>query len=226
MKRSEINSYIDEAIVFFDSLNFRLPVWGYWSIDEWKSKVADFAEIKDNGLGWDLTDFGKGDFFKEGLLLFTVRNGNLLSSNKNSKSYAEKIMISKVDQVTPIHFHFNKMEDIINRGGGNLILKFWKSDENEELSTDKVIVKKDGIPMTLNAGEEVSLLPGESVCIEPFVYHTFWAEKAPCMIGEVSMVNDDTNDNRFLEPTGRFPEIEEDILPNYLLAQDYNKMGI
>ena len=32
----------------------------------------------------------------------------------------------------------------------------------------------------------------------------------PVSLVEVSMVNDDTSDNRFLEEIGRFPEIEED----------------
>jgi len=37
----------------------------------------------------------------------------------------------------------------------------------------------------------------------------------------VSKVNDDANDNRFLEPAGRFPEIDEDEAPLYLLVSDY-----
>lgn len=38
---------------------------------------------------------------------------------------------------------------------------------------------------------------------------------------EVSKVNDDTNDNRFYEKIGRFPKIEEDEKPLYLLFSDY-----
>ena len=41
------------------------------------------------------------------------------------------------------------------------------------------------------------------------------------LVGEVSLVNDDDTDNRFLEPVGRFPAIEEDEPPLYLLTQDY-----
>jgi D-lyxose ketol-isomerase len=36
-------------------------------------------------------------------------------------------------------------------------------------------------------------------------------------------VNDDRTDNRFYEPIGRFPEIEEDVPPLYLLTEDYAK---
>ena len=33
------------------------------------------------------------------------------------------------------------------------------------------------------------------------------------MVGEVSQVNDDNNDNYFLEQVGRFSQIQEDISP-------------
>jgi len=35
------------------------------------------------------------------------------------------------------------------------------------------------------------------------------------------VVNDDARDNRFHEPAGRFPEIEEDASPFRLLVTDY-----
>ena len=46
----------------------------------------------------------------------------------------------------------------------------------------------------------------------------------PVLVGEVSMVNDDNLDNRFYEPIGRFPEIEEDEPPLYLLVGDYESI--
>jgi D-lyxose ketol-isomerase len=59
----------------------------------------------------------------------------------------------------------------------------------------------------------VTLLQGQ--------YHTFWAEGGMVMITEVSKVNDDRTDNRFYENIGRFPAIEEDEEPLYLLSMDY-----
>lgn len=56
-------------------------------------------------LGWDLTDFGFGDFNKCGLILFTIRNGNFM---KDKKPYAEKIMIVEELQETPMHFHWSR----------------------------------------------------------------------------------------------------------------------
>ena|SRR5690554_1431468 len=41
-------------------------------------------------LGWDITDFGSGEFYKRGLFLFTLRNGKY---KVDKKPYAEKIMI-------------------------------------------------------------------------------------------------------------------------------------
>jgi D-lyxose ketol-isomerase len=41
------------------------------------------------------------------------------------------------------------------------------------------------------------------------------------LVGEVSTINDDRIDNRFNPPVGRFPEIEEDEPPLYLLCTEY-----
>ena len=41
------------------------------------------------------------------------------------------------------------------------------------------------------------------------------------LLGEVSQCNDDSNDNRFNPPMGRFPAIEEDEAPYRLLCTEY-----
>jgi len=220
MKRSEINQLIKEAKEFFDRMNFKLPRWAFWKPSEWKGKYNLCAEIVDNMLGWDLTDFGSGDFRRRGLILFTIRNGNL---KKDKKTYCEKIMIAAPRQETPMHFHWSKMEDIINRGGGRLMMELYASDENEKFSSRPFQVKIDGILRKMQPGEIISLQPGESICLEKGIYHRFWAEDSSCLIGEVSTVNDDTSDNRFYEPIGRFPEITEDEEPLHLLVSDYKK---
>ena len=219
MKRSEVNRYIKQAIKLFDENNFHLPSWALLTPEEWKDKIATerCKEIIDHTLGWDVTDFGKNNFMKEGLTLFTLRNG----SPKSEKTYCEKIMVSYVNQITPMHFHCNKMEDIINRGGGILALQLWKANKKEEKTSDSFTVQIDGITQNIEAGEIIQLNPGESITLEPYIYHQFWAEKETCIIGEVSKVNDDSNDNRFYEPLGRYPEIEEDESPLFLLCTEY-----
>ena len=76
MKRSEINRIIQEGIQFLKEYKFILPPFAYWSPKEWSSKGKEYDEIRDNQLGWDITDFGSDDFTKQGLFLFTLRNGN------------------------------------------------------------------------------------------------------------------------------------------------------
>jgi D-lyxose ketol-isomerase len=57
------------------------------------------------------------------------------------------------------------------------------------------------------------------------MYHRFHAEKGKgkVLLGEVSMVNDDARDNRFLEMVGRFARIDEDAAPEFLLCSDYDR---
>lgn len=210
MKRSEINQLIVQAKSFFDKMNFKLPPWALWSPENWKGKYDQCQEIVENMLGWDLTDFGSGVFNKRGLILFTIRNGNII---KDHKPYCEKIMIADIMQETPMHFHWFKMEDIINRGGGDLAMELYLADQNENLSKDSFIVKIDGVNQTLKAGSKIFLKPGESICLEKNIYHRFWGEKDKVLIGEVSCVNDDSTDNRFFETIGRFPDIIEDQSP-------------
>jgi D-lyxose ketol-isomerase len=222
MKRSEINIILKNAKAFMAEKQFILPPWAYWSLADWKKNQEVASEVIENMLGWDITDFGSGDFYKRGLFLFTIRNGKYKVDNK---PYAEKIMIVEENQETPMHFHWAKMEDIINRGGGNLVIELHNSDEKENFSDQPFTVKTDGIVHKLQPGEAIILTPGESICLEQGVYHRFYGEpgKGKVLVGEVSAVNDDTNDNRFKESIGRFPVIEEDEEPMHLLASDYQR---
>lgn len=222
MKRSEINQLIQSSIEFFNLMNFKLPPWAYWKPEDWKGKYETCSEIADNMLGWDLTDFGSGDFHRSGLILFTIRNGNI---KKDKKPYAEKIMIVEEMQETPAHFHWSKMEDIINRGGGNLVMELWKSTSDEQISNEPFTVKTDGVLRRLLPGDKIILTPGESICLVQGLYHRFYGEagKGKVLVGEVSAVNDDYTDNRFNPPVGRFPQIEEDEAPLHLLVSDFAK---
>lgn len=225
MKRSEINTAIQQAKELFQAYKISLPPFVQWSPEKWATVGEEAKEIRDNMLGWDITDFGQGDFAKTGLLLITLRNGNQKDHINYPKPYAEKLMVVKENQVTPMHFHWNKMEDIINRGGGNLIIKLYNSTKEEELADTDIEVSIDGIRYTFPAGYEVCLTPGQSITLTPGLYHRFWGEegKGTVLVAEVSMTNDDTADNRFYDPTGRFPEIEEDEKPIHLLCNEYAK---
>lgn len=218
MKRSQINQILQSAQAFFTEHQFHLPPWASWTEADWQGQGEACREVIDCQLGWDITDFGSGDFAQRGLTLFTVRNGKAGSSY--GKTYAEKIMVVDDGQETPLHFHFQKAEDIINRGGGKLLLQLWNSDGQGEKADTPVSVSIDGVRRTLAAGGVVSLAPGESICLTRGLYHRFWGE-GKVLVGEVSQVNDDFSDNRFYEAVGRFPSIDEDEAPWRLLVSDY-----
>ena len=227
MRRSEINTIIDRAVDFLRRQSFHLPPFAFWSKTEWQAKGPEVREIVENMLGWDITDFGMGDFPKAGLLLFTIRNGNP-NNPAYGKTYSEKILIVEEEQVTPMHFHWQKMEDIINRGGGNLVLQLYNATDDERLADSDVTVSTDGVVRNIKAGDCIVLTPGESITLPQRLYHKFWAEagKGTVLAGEVSAVNDDSTDNRFLDGVPRFPGIQEDGEPQYILCTDYAAVRI
>ncbi|MDD2764847.1 MAG: D-lyxose/D-mannose family sugar isomerase [Opitutaceae bacterium] len=222
MKRSEINTILRQAKGFLAEHRFHLPPFAAWTPEQWRTKGPEAQEIAECQLGWDITDFGSGNFRQCGLFLFTVRNGRPANFRPmQGKVYAEKIMIVEVGQVTPLHFHWQKTEDIINRGGGKLVVQLYNSTRDEQLAGDEITVSLDGVTRQVPAGGKVTLGPGESITLPPRLYHAFWGEGSRVLVGEVSMVNDDRSDNRFHKPVGRFPQITEDEPPLHLLTVDY-----
>lgn len=223
MKRSEINRYIAEAMKFFEDRHFALPPFANWTHKVWLSKGGEADEIRECKLGWDVTDFNSGNFETIGLTLFTLRNGRH-EDGSSQKTYAEKIMHVREGQVTPLHFHYRKTEDIINRGGsgvGRLALQLYYSTEKDELSDAEVLVLCDGVERRIQSGELVILSPGESITLPPRLYHTFYALDADALVGEVSSFNEDSADNHFYRTLPRFPLIQEDEAPLRLLCTEY-----
>ena len=223
MKRSEINAVIKRFEKLLEEHRFELPPFCKWTPEEWQTKGHEYDEIRDNMLGWDVTDYGMGDFGHLGLALITIRNGNV-HNPKYTKTYAEKIIMCDSGQVSPMHFHWHKMEDIINRGGNDIHFTLYNATEDEQLADTPVKIFSDGRCYTVPAGETVVLKPGQSLSLYPYYYHEFVIpEGGPVLIGEVPMCNDDNTDNRFLNPLGRFPTIEEDEPPYRLLCNEYPK---
>ena len=224
MKRSRINEILREGDRFIRSFGYVMPPFAYWTPQEMQTKHP--PGIIDARLGWDITDYGQEKFDELGLFLFTVRNGSAedLKKGTGGMVYAEKIMISRKDQLSPMHTHIVKAEDIINRGGGKLVLELFMSDEAGRIDRQKeVTVATDGVVRRMPAGAHLKLDPGESVTLFPGVWHAFWGEGGDVLIGEVSTVNDDLTDNIFEMPIGRFSNVEEDEAPAHLLVSDYDK---
>lgn len=223
MKRSELNQHIEDAIKFMEERGLPLPPFAKWTAEDWKNIGPESKEIVENMLGWDITDFGSGDFNKIGLSIFTFRNGNFYKKDQYPKPYAEKLLLVSDGQVLPFHFHWSKMEDIINRGGGDLTITLYNSDENEDFADTDVEVTMDGQKVVVKAGGTVTLKPGQSITLLPKQYHSWQGVPGtgPVMLFEVSTTNDDTIDNRFHTAKGRLPEIIEDVEPTYLIFKDY-----
>ena len=94
MKRSEINRCIKEFEGLLNKHCFALPPFLSFTPEEWQTKGHEYDEVRDNALGWDITDYGEGHFETKGLYLITIRNGNV-HNKKYTKTYAEKIMMLK-----------------------------------------------------------------------------------------------------------------------------------
>jgi D-lyxose ketol-isomerase len=225
MKRSQVNDIIRAGDDFIRSFGFLLPPFAYWTPGQMQDRRAEIGGIIGARLGWDITDYGQGRYDELGLFLFTVRNGSEEDlKGGGGMCYAEKIMITRKDQVSPLHRHVVKAEDIINRGGAVLALKLFNSDAEGKVDEEtEVEVATDGLLRRQPAGAILRLHPGESVTLMPGNWHAFWGEGGDVLVGEVSTVNNDLTDNIFADPIGRFAEIEEDEDPLHLLVSDYPK---
>jgi D-lyxose ketol-isomerase len=224
MKRSEVNRLQREALKLFSAHRFSLPPFATWDEAEWRANSEAARYCHAHQMGWDITDFGSGDFPRRGLVIFCVRNG--LQGVATEKPYAEKLLVVREDQETPFHLHRIKMEDIINRGGGNLVLELHNLEDGG-LAQTNVTVMVDGTRRVMAAGEPLMLKPGESVTLTRNLWHRFYGEagKGTVFVGEVSQVNDDLTDNYFFEKLGRFAGIEEDEAILFPLWNELSKLG-
>jgi D-lyxose ketol-isomerase len=178
MKRSEINAAIRAAQEAFSTAGWALPPYPRW----------------------DVTDFGLGQFRKQGLVLVNLAE---------EPEYCEKIMCALRDQKTPAHCHVRKKEDIIVRRG-SLRIQLWARKPGEA-SSQSLTVRVNGVERIFASGSVIDLAAGERVTLRPGVFHEFWPISDTCVIGEVSTANDDRQDNIFANTRiGRFPEIDED----------------
>ena len=220
MKRSVINANIEWAMDLCKRMNFQIPDFFYWTPEEWEAKKDLTERMTSVGLGWDVTDYGSGDFDKIGAVLGTMRNGVM---GDMTRPYCEKLIAMKDGQILPRHFHCEKTEDIINRCGGTLCVEVWNSKpESEGYAVDyesDVTVYCDGMKVTVPAGGVVKVTNGNSITLTPYIYHRFYAEGGELIVGEVSKVNDDAKDNHFSEEIHL--TIEEDEPVRHLLCGGY-----
>jgi D-lyxose ketol-isomerase len=230
LRRSDINNSISLSQKVIEYFGVHLPPFAYWTPEQWEKVSKEFNEIRTCMLGWDVTDFGSGDFKNIGRILFTLRNGK--PNNKNyPKEYAEKLLIDPEHQRAPAHFHRSKREDIVCRRGGNILVMLTLADPYGNPSKKKFKVQKDGRTLRLSPGDIVRLCPGESINIPPGTIHQFWGEEGTgikiegvgfTLSSEISSVCNDLEDNIFIDKNVvRFPFVEEDEKPKFLLCHEY-----
>lgn len=118
------------------------------------------------------------------------------------------------------------MKDIINRGGNDLHIAVYNGEKDGSVLDTDVTIYTDGKTEMVYAGATVILAPGESITLMPYTYHEFTVPETggAILLGEISMCNDDENDNCFYEKMGRFPAIEEDEQAYRLLCNEYPKV--
>ena len=226
MKRSKINAAIRFAEELCQSHGITLPDFARYPAD--RAVFADPRRLSlvRTMLGWDVTDFGSDEFDRVGAVLFTVRNG-LCDDPAVGTPYAEKYIFLRdgACQEIPMHYHITKTEDIINRAGGVFCCQVAMRDKDGAPDmTRSVRVLRDGEEYVAAPGEIIEIAVGDSITLEPYVYHRFFA-KPGCgdlIIGEVSKINDDSSDNVFAEVRTYFRPIEEDEARYRLLGFEYD----
>lgn len=160
---------------------------------------------------WDVTDCGLGRFDEVGLVLVNLAE---------EPEYCEKLMFSLNGQVTPIHTHLVKKEDIICRSG-TIEAVVWGQHPDRSPAGATVHLRRNGQTFIAISGKPFRLSAGERFTLDPGTYHSFWAVDGDAIIGEVSTANDDAHDNIFVDPAiGRYPSVEEDVPPVFQLLRD------
>ena len=209
MRRSEINRIMLEAEETFRRHGTIPPPWAAWSLRDWAAHPEQSPPSAPR-IRWAGTSPISARATSAGAVCCccALATG---SAGLRRAALCEKLMIVREAQETPFHRHLIKVEDIINRGGGNLIIETVRV-EADTLSPDPHDVLIDGAIRRVEAHEPIRLTPGESITLVPGQLHRFYGEdgRGDVLVGEVSQVNDDVNDNIFLEPVGRFATIEED----------------
>ena len=226
MKRSLIDARIDRMLDMCARHGVRLPPFALWGDDDYRADPAAARRILEAGLGWNIVEFQPGAFDAAGLSVFTLRMGDWRQlAQGRGRLYAEKALLAEDGQRTPHHYHIVKTEDVINRGGARFVVELFKVDRAGAPLKEKFRALKDVKVLDLEPGAKVVLEPGESLTLDPFVAHAFWAEGGATLAGEVSLVNDDRADNLFLPPLPPPAPIEEDAPRKYVTVRDQERLA-
>jgi D-lyxose ketol-isomerase len=226
MKRSFVDSRIAAMLAMCERHGARLPSFAHWGEHDYSADPSAARRILDGGLGWNVVEFKPGGFAQSGLSVFTLRMGDGRQlSHGRGRLYAEKVLLAEDGQRTPHHYHIVKTEDIVNRGGARFVVELFKVDRAGTPLKERFRALKDVKILELEPGAKVVLEPGESLTLDPFVAHAFWAEGGATLAGEVSLAHDDRADNLFLPPLAASSPIEEDAPRKYMTVRDHERLA-
>ena len=143
---------------------------------QWNSDWPDVADIRKIGPGWYISDFGKGQFKDEALVLFTLRNGSLEPGvSTQVVPYAETLLVSRDGQVALMQNDRRNFEDIIVRDTAPPAVRLHQVAEVGSLDMESlVVVRIDDVRHVVVAGGIVLLDRCASNTIEPGRAHAFW----------------------------------------------------
>lgn len=225
MKRSFIDARIEAMAELCARHGVKLPPFAFWGEDPYRADPEAARRIADGGLGWNIVEFKPGAFAAEGLGVFTLRMGDWRQlGTGRGRLYGEKALMAEDGQRTPHHYHIVKTEDILNRGGARFVVELFKVDRAGNPLKERFRALKDVTMVDLGPGDRVVLEPGESLALEPFVAHAFWAEGGATLAGEVSLANDDASDNYFLPPLPAPAPIDEDCAMRFVTTRDHARL--
>lgn len=221
MKRSQIEDIIARSNAIMARQGFHLPPFAGWTVAQWQENAAATAEMRANGVGWNIVAFEEGAFFKSGIAVFTLRIGDYHDLPRGAgRLYGEKVFALFEGQSVPHHYHRVKTEDLINRGGGILGVNLVKVDADGKPMPDAITLERNGMMVSVPANTTLHLDPGESIVLVPGVAHAFLGV-SEVLCGEISLANDDTTDNYFLQPLPAPSAIIEDIPARHVVLADY-----
>ncbi len=225
-----IESMIKEAYPLMHKA-IPLPHYAMWSLLEWKTAYEDnpesYEQLGNSGVGFDVflvskepSELGSASLWPAGILpeqylsvLFTLSNGYPLEDGM-SQPFAHKNIFRKKGRGSPLHHHHSKVEDALNHGPGNLYVLLYNNIQQDGRcivdNISEVQVNIDNVTHSYPPGILVKVAPGQRIHLPTSLYHAYLAGPPYVVVEEVSGVNDDHNDNCFVDKDlKRFIEIKQ-----------------
>ena len=104
MKRSEINKALRELEAMCQKYCCYLPPFCHFTPEQWQTLGHEYDEVRDCMLGWDITDYGMGDFDRVGFSLITLRKRQPGHGGQVSQGLRGKAAVSERGPVCPEPF--------------------------------------------------------------------------------------------------------------------------